>query len=161
MASYPEGTVFASAQSFPPFSTFGKGCVFASGCSFENPCEFDEGCIFDKNCQLLETDPRRPPHKTGKGCVFNDGAVIQYTNIGAANVIRNPAEYSPVSQGDGTVVGDGNNTAEGSCDIKSVVPTRQGQVISDCKVSKDWADASNPSGFVGGGVVKDTEWGIG
>lgn len=159
MAAYPDGTIFNSAQTFPASSSFGKGCVFASGSVFDNPCYFDEGCVFESGCALIKSNSSKPPHETGNGCIFNDGCTIDYTIIGTANIIRNPSVYSPVSEGADTIVGDGNNTADG-CDLHSVAKGGEGQIVSDCKASENWKEASNPEGFVGSGVVRDTEWGI-
>lgn len=160
MASYPDGTIFESAQQFPPGTSFGSGCIFASGCTFMNPCTFGDSCIFEPGCSLLRTDPRKPPHKTGKSCVFGEGCNIEYTIIGASNIIGKPGKYSPVSEGSETVVGPGNNHND-SCDVESSVPYGKGQIVSDCKVSKDWEDASNKAGFVDDGLhVDDDLWGV-
>lgn len=160
--AYPNGTLFESAQTFPPYSEFGNGCVFPGGCVFENPCYFGKGCVFKSSVRLLRTDPRQPPHETQDGCIFHDGATIIYTIIGIANVISNPSSYEPVSEGEGTVVGTGNNRTYGDCSVDSTVSDKTGQVVSDCKVSTDWADASNPAGFdVGDHVtIIDKEWDI-
>jgi|SRR5690625_3764467 len=148
MASYPDGTIFESAQQFPPGTSFGSGCIFASGCTFMNPCTFGDSCIFEPGCSLLRTDPREPPHKTGKSCVFGEGCNIEYTIIGASNIIGKPGKYSPVSEGSETVVGPGNNHNYG-CDLHSAVSDRIGQIVSDCKVSKNWEEASDKAGFDG------------
>lgn len=161
MASYPAGTIFESAQNFPPYSQFGEGCVFASGSSFENPCYFGEGCVFDTGCSLLRTDPRLPPHETQNGCVFAEGCNIQYTIIGTANVIGTPGTYAPVSQGADTIVGPGNNRNL-SCSTHTTVPYADGQIVTDCQASQDWKEASNPAGFYGSDnlIIKDQEWDI-
>lgn len=148
MASYPDGTIFESAQQFPPGTSFGSGCIFASGCTFMNPCTFGDSCIFEPGCSLLRTDPREPPHKTGKSCVFGEGCNIEYTIIGASNIIGKPGKYSPVSEGSETVVGPGNNHNYG-CDLHSAVSDRIGQIVSDCKVSKNWEEAYDKAGFDG------------
>lgn len=159
--AYPDGTIFDSPQNFPPYSQFGDGCVFESGCTFENPCTFGEGCVFAPGCSLLRTDPRLPPHQTGNGCVFGEGCNIEYTIIGTANVIGKPGTFSPVSVGANTVVGPGNNRNL-TCEVSSTVSANTGQIVSDCKVSTDWKDASNPAGFDGQDHlhINDTEWDI-
>ncbi|MDC9589846.1 hypothetical protein PSI23_11180 [Xenorhabdus sp. XENO-10] len=160
--SYPNGTIIKSAQNFPRYTTFGDGCIFASGCSFSNPCYFGKGCIFQKGCALHFVPDKQPhpPHQTGEGNVFAENCTLMYVIVGVANVIRNPITYQPISQGAGTIVGDGNNDNH-SCQISSTIPYTKGQVISDCHVSQNWKQASQPDGFTHDTAkVKDTSWGI-
>lgn len=161
MASYPAGTIFESAQSFPRYSEFGEGCVFASGSTFENPCYFGEGCVFSPGCSLLRSSTQRPPHETQNGCIFGEGCNIDYTKIGTANVIGEPGTYSPVSEGADTVVGPGNNRNL-SCSKHTTIPYANGQILTDCQVSENWEEASNPAGFYGSDhlTIKDKEWDI-
>jgi hypothetical protein len=159
--AYPNGTIFDAPQSFPPLTEFGAGCVFASGSVFENPCIFGEGCVFSPGCSLIKTDPYKPPHQTANGCIFGEGCNIDYTAIGPANVIGLPGQYSPVSQGPNTIVGLGNNRNL-SCAVTSSVPEDKGQIVTDCQVSSDWSEASNPAGFYGQEhlTIHDEQWGV-
>lgn len=159
--AYPDGTIFETAQTFPKYTEFGDGCVFASGSVFENPCYFGEGCVFAPGCSLIIDDWDNPPHETGNGCVFGEGCNIEYTVIGTANVIGTPGTYAPVSQGADTVVGPGNNRNL-SCEVTSTVPETTGQIVTDCHVSTDWEDASNPAGFHGQEhlTINDKEWNL-
>lgn len=153
MASYPDGTIFDSAQTFPPKTDFGAGCVFPSGSSFQNPCTFGAGCVFATNCQLLKVDPKNPPHETGEGCVFAESCTILYTIIGAANIIGNPAAFEPVSQGSGTKVGGSGTAWPTKAITADQCSTTCGQVVSGDKVSKDWCDASQLKGFDASGAT--------
>ena len=145
MASYPDGTFFESAQTFPAFSTFGAGCFFPDGCVFLNPCYFGDGCTFGV-VRLSYDDPRRPPHETGTGCVFAPGSIIRYVRIGDANIIQDPDTYEPVSQGADVLVGNLNHKTYGGA-FEATSDVRTGQVVSGQKGSKDWCDASQITGF--------------
>lgn len=161
MASYPDGTIFESAQTFPAFTTFGAACLFPDGCVFENPCTFGDACVFGSGCQLIVDNWRNPPHRTGTACTFAPGCVIIYTKIGSANIIQDPATYEPESQGPDTLVGNQHHK-EWPGEATATVCARCGQVVSGDKVSHDWCDASTITGFdVGDATVKHTDYCIG
>lgn len=158
--AYPDGTIFQAPQEFPPGTEFGKSCIFPPFCVFANPCTFGDRCIFGMGCYLKLVNPFAPPHVTGDSCIFGDLCSIEHTVIGMNNIIGMPRLYAPVAQGPGTIVGPGNNHDD-SCDVESSVPYGKGQIVSDCKVSKDWEDASNKAGFVDDGLhVDDDLWGV-
>ena len=160
MASYPDGTIFESAQTFPAFTTFGVACLFPDGCVFLNPCYFGDGCVFGV-VRLSYDEPRRPPHETGTGCSFAPGSIIRYVRIGEANIIQDPDTYEPVSQGPDTLVGNQHHK-EWPGEATATVCARCGQVVSGDKVSHDWCDASTITGFdVGDATVKHTDYCIG
>lgn len=160
MASYPDGTIFESAQTFPAFTTFGAACLFPDGCVFLNPCYFGDGCVFGV-VRLSYDEPRRPPHETGTGCSFAPGSIIRYVRIGEANIIQDPDTYEPVSQGPDTLVGNQHHK-EWPGEATATVCARCGQVVSGNKVSHDWCDASTITGFdVGDATVKHTDYCIG
>lgn len=160
MASYPDGTIFESAQTFPAFTTFGAACLFPDGCVFLNPCYFGDGCVFGV-VRLSYDEPRRPPHETGTGCSFAPGSIIRYVRIGEANIIQDPDTYEPVSQGPDTLVGNQHHK-EWPGEVTATVCARCGQVVSGDKVSHDWCDASTITGFdVGDATVKHTDYCIG
>lgn len=160
MASYPDGTIFESAQTFPAFTTFGAACLFPDGCVFLNPCYFGDGCVFGV-VRLSYDEPRRPPHETGTGCSFAPGSIIRYVRIGEANIIQDPDTYEPVSQGPDTLVGNQHHK-EWPGEATATVCARCGQVVSGDKVSHDWCDASTITGFdVGDATVKHTDYCIG
>lgn len=157
---YPDGTIFESAQHFGPVDSFGNGCIFAAGCEFQNPCIFGDGCVFEQGCRLVRRyPPVRPPHQTGDGCVFDDSCFIEYTIIGAANVISNPTTYAPVSQGAGTTVNAPPRNY--GFEVSSAQPETVGQLVSNGNVSTDWQAASNPAGFdVDDCHITSTSWNI-
>ena len=160
MASYPDGTILESAQTFPAFTTFGAACLFPDGCVFLNPCYFGDGCVFGV-VRLSYDEPRRPPHETGTGCSFAPGSIIRYVRIGEANIIQDPDTYEPVSQGPDTLVGNQNHK-EWPGEATATVCSRCGQVVSGDKISHDWCDASTITGFdVGDATVKHTDYCIG
>ena len=160
MASYPDGTIFESAQTFPAFTTFGAACLFPDGCVFLNPCYFGDGCVFGV-VRLSYDEPRRPPHETGTGCSFAPGSIIRYVRIGEANIIQDPDTYEPVSQGPDTLVGNQHHK-EWPGEATATVCARCGQVVSGDKVSHDWCDASTITGFdVDDATVKHTDYCIG
>lgn len=160
MASYPDGTIFESAQTFPAFTTFGAACLFPDGCVFLNPCYFGDGCVFGV-VRLSYDEPRRPPHETGTGCSFAPGSIIRYVRIGEANIIQDPDTYEPVSQGPDTLVGNQHHK-EWPGEATATICARCGQVVSGDKVSHDWCDASTITGFdVGDATVKHTDYCIG
>ena len=160
MASYPDGTIFESAQTFPAFTTFGAACLFPDGCVFLNPCYFGDGCVFGV-VRLSYDEPRRPPHETGTGCSFAPGSITRYVRIGEANIIQDPDTYEPVSQGPDTLVGNQNHK-EWPGEATATVCSRCGQVVSGDKISHDWCDASTITGFdVGDATVKHTDYCIG
>lgn len=161
MASYPDGTVFDSAQTFPPKTTFGAACVFPKGCVFLNPCNFGEACVFGEGCQLIVDDWDKPPHKTGTANTFAPGCVIIYTDVGDYNIIEDPATYAPESEGSGVLVGNQNNTVwPGEATGTSCVSC--GQIVSGDSVSSDWCEASKITGFDTDDVtVKNTDYCIG
>lgn len=160
MASYPDGTIFESAQTFPAFTTFGAACLFPDGCVFLNPCYFGDGCVFGV-VRLSYDEPRRPPHETGTGCSFAPGSIIRYVRIGEANIIQDPDTYEPVSQGPDTLVGNQNHK-EWPGEATATVCSRCGQVVSGDKISHDWCDASTITGFdAGDATVKHTDYCIG
>lgn len=160
MASYPDGTIFGSAQTFPAFTTFGAACLFPDGCVFLNPCYFGDGCVFGV-VRLSYDEPRRPPHETGTGCSFAPGSIIRYVRIGEANIIQDPDTYEPVSQGPDTLVGNQHHK-EWPGEATATVCARCGQVVSGDKVSHDWCGASTITGFdVGDATVKHTDYCIG
>jgi hypothetical protein len=160
MASYPDGTIFESAQTFPAFTTFGAACLFPDGCVFLNPCYFGDGCVFGV-VRLSYDEPRRPPHETGTGCSFAPGSIIRYVRIGEANIIQDPDTYEPVSQGPDTLVGNQHHK-EWPGEATATVCARCGQVVSGDKVSHDWCGASTITGFdVGDATVKHTDYCIG
>ena len=160
MASYPDGTIFESAQTFPAFTTFGAACLFPDGCVFLNPCYFGDGCVFGV-VRLSYDEPRRPPHETGTGCSFAPGSIIRYVRIGEANIIQDPDTYEPVSQGPDTLVGNQHHK-EWPGEATATVCARCGQVVSGDKVSHDWCDASTITGFdVDNATVKHTGYCIG
>lgn len=161
MASYPDGTIFESAQTFPPYTGFGAACVFPDGCVFKNPCTFGDACVFGSGCQLIVDNWRNPPHRTGTACTFAPGCVIIYTKIGSANIIQDPATYEPESQGPDTLVGNQTHK-EWPGEATATVCSRCGQVVSGDKVSHDWCDASTITGFdVDNATVKHTDYCIG
>lgn len=147
--AYPDGTIFESAQSFERYTEFGQGCIFAPGCQFANPCYFGDGCVFQEGCNLYKRPSKNyhPPHKTGSGCVFYDNCTLIFVEVGTANIIRSPSTYQPVSEGPDCVVGNSNSKTINDCPIKALAPIKEGQVVSGCKVSNSWEEASNPFGF--------------
>lgn len=163
MASYPDGTIFESAQTFPPDTVFGEACLFPDGCVFQNPCTFGDACMFGKGCRLIIDDDDEPPHKTGTACTFSEGCTIRYTTIGPANIIQDPTVYEPVSEGPDTLVGNQDQYEWPDTEVEAVMCSSCGQVVSGSKASKDWCDASQIEGFdINGDVtIRNSDYCIG
>lgn len=166
---YPDSTVAVgqvySASDNTPFY-FGDGCIFTN-CTFINPCNFGDGCIFI-GCVLVDAYPstkNTQPHKTGVGCVFDKGTMINYTIIGQANVFGDgfPIGFRPNVPGMDMVATPDTEHSDGVHSVRTGCATEKGHLVvvqnglkydgpvQDCTDEKKGGPSVRSSGTCGEG----------